>query len=64
MNVPHAQSWRQSQEANRRAAQANAVYGDDLEPKCDRSSLRAKWLAATAALGNKWLLAEPIRRAA
>lgn len=64
MKIPHSQSWTESQQANRLTAIANRVYSDDLEPKCDRSALRAAYVVAVRALGPRWVFAKPINQRA
>ena len=61
MNVPHAAGWKETQEANRLAAIAARIYSDDLEPKCDRSSLRAAWATAVKRLGDRWCYAKVVK---
>lgn len=62
MKNPHSQGWKDSQEANRLTAIANRVYSDDLEPKCDRSRLRAGYIAAVRRLGSQWVFAAPLKK--
>ena len=62
MNIPHAVGWRESQEANKLAADSLRIYPDELEPAADRTTLRAKWCAAMRTLGPKYLCYRPVQR--
>lgn len=64
MKIAHAITWSQNLNANALAQRSLAAYPDELEPKADRSAMRAKHSAALKYLGSRWLLAEQVKRVA